>query len=122
MQKNRYNRGFKGWHLFCQPDMAQGKGFYRSRFAPLEKCQNSPPDCFSVAPYLASLGVRSHFWFEFHLLYKKEKTPFKVFFFLCYHYKKDVFCYFLYVYEPFKFIYIIPHNWEKIKQFIKEIA
>ena len=43
---------------------AERKGLYRSRFAPLEKCRNSPLDCFSVASFVATLRVHSHFWFE----------------------------------------------------------
>ena len=57
--------------------LAESKGFFRLRYAQLEKCRNSPLDCFSVAPFLATLGVRSHFWFEsltFELTKKDSNT------------------------------------------------
>ena len=51
------------WYYYLL--LAESKGFFRLRYAQLEKCQNSPPDCFSVASFVAILRVRSHFWFEF---------------------------------------------------------
>ena len=53
--------------------LAESKGFFRLRFAQLEKCRNSPLDCFSVASFVAMLRVRSHFWFESLISIKKIK-------------------------------------------------
>ncbi len=52
-----------------------GQGILSQSQVPLEKCQNSPPDCFSVTSYLVALGVRSHFWFESHFILQKRKVP-----------------------------------------------
>ena len=51
-----------------------GQGILSQSQVPLEKCQNSPADCFSVTSYLVALGVRSHFWFESHFILPKKKS------------------------------------------------
>ena len=57
--------------------IGESKGFFRLHFVQLEKCRNSPLDCFSVAPFVTSFRVRSHFWFEsltFELTKKDSNT------------------------------------------------
>ena len=58
----------------------RSRDFIAVAFAPLEKCRNSPPDCFFVAQCVASQLLRSHFWFE-SLLQKKKALQKQCFFF-----------------------------------------